>query len=221
MPDSLVAVRDRRDQVLARLSDAYAGDLFDVDELERRLDLAHKVVTVADLDALVADLGTASQALVIAQPTALDDPGRPQTKTMRVILSSVKRIGTWIVPKQLTARVFWGQAELDFREASLGTGVTTVDARVTMGHLMIIVPPSLAIDIDVSSFMGSVETRHRAPAEPDPTRPLLRVTGSVVMGNVEVHTRLPGESGFGARWRERRERRELRKAERRALRAGK
>jgi len=123
VPDSLVAVRDRRDQVLARLSDAYAHDLFDVDELERRLDLAHKATTLAELD--------------------------------------------------------------------------------------------------VSSFMGSVEARHRAPAEPDPARPLLRVTGSVVMGNVEVYTRLPGESQFGAWWRERRERKQLRRAERRALRAGK
>jgi hypothetical protein len=49
----------------------------------------------------------------------------------------------------------------------------------------------------------------------------LRVTGSVVMGNVEVDTRLPGESQFGAWWRERRERKQLRRAERRALRAGK
>jgi hypothetical protein len=220
VPDSLVAVRDRRDQVLARLSDAYAGDLFDVDELERRLDLAHKATTLAELDALVADLGAAT-ALAVAPVTALDDPGRPATKTMRVIMSAVKRVGTWIVPKQLTARVFWGHAELDFREASLGPGVTTVDARVTMAGLTIIVPPALAIDVDVSSFMGSVEARHRAPAEPDPARPLLRVTGSVVMGNVEVYTRLPGESQFGAWWRERRERKQLRRAERRALRAGK
>jgi hypothetical protein len=90
-----------------------------------------------------------------------------------------------------------------------------------MGNLEIIVPPTLATDVDVSSFMASVEARHRAPAEPDPQRPLLRVTGSVLMGNVEVRTRLPGESQWGARRRERRERRAerkaLRKAERKAL----
>jgi hypothetical protein len=223
MAESLVAVRDRRDQVIARLTDAYAGDLFDVDELDRRLDLAHKANSVAELDALIDDLAmpATTTALVSAKSLALDDPRRPETKKMRVIMSAVERRGAWIVPKQLTTRVFWGSAELDFREASIGPGVTTIDVRVTMGSLEIIVPPTLAIDLDVSSFMGSVEARHRAPADPDPSRPLLRVTGSVVMGSVDVHTRLAGESGSDARRRERRERKELRKAEQRALPPGK
>ncbi|HEY1816211.1 MAG TPA: LiaF domain-containing protein [Kofleriaceae bacterium] len=221
MAESLVAVRDRRDEVIARLTDAYAGDLFDVDELDRRLDLAHKANSVADLDALVADLAVPETALVPTSSLALDDPRRPETKKMRVIMSAVERRGAWIVPKQLTTRVFWGSAELDFREASIGPGVTTIDVRVTMGSLEIIVPPTLAIDLDVSSFMGSVEARHRAPADPDPSRPLLRVTGSVVMGSVDLHTRLAGESGSDARRRERRERKELRKAEQRALPPGK
>ena len=222
MAESLVALRDRRDQVIARVSEAYAQDLFDIDELDRRLDLAHKALTVADLDALVADLG-AQTALVVQPSLALDDPGRPQAKSLRVIMSSVERRGAWIVPKQLTTRVFWGNAELDFREASLGPGATTIDVRVTMGSLEIILPPSLAIDVDVSSLMGSVESRHRAPAQLDPSRPFLRVTGSVVMGSIEVLTRLPGESRRDTWKRERRERKEKRRlarAERKALRSG-
>ncbi|HEY1549940.1 MAG TPA: LiaF domain-containing protein [Kofleriaceae bacterium] len=222
MAESLVALRDRRDQVIARISDAYAQDLFDVDELDRRLDLAHNARTVAELDALVADLGSQS-ALVVQPSVAFDDPGRPQTKTLRVIMSSVERRGAWIVPQQLTTRVFWGSAELDFREASLGPGTTTIDVRVTMGSLEIILPPSLAIDVDVSSLMGSVESRHRAPAQLDPSRPALRVTGSVVMGSIEVTTRLPGESKLDTWKRERRERKEKRRlarAERKALRSG-
>ncbi len=221
MAESLVALRDRRDQVIARISDAYAHDLFDVDELDRRLDVAHNALTVADLDTLVADLGTT--ALVVQPSVALDDPGRPQTKSLRVIMSSVERRGAWIVPKQLTTRVFWGNAELDFRDASIGAGVSTIDVRVTMGSLEIILPPSLAIDVDVSSFMGNVESRHRAPAQLDPSRPLLRVTGSVVMGNIEVITRLPGESRSDTSKRERKERkdkRRLARAERKALRSG-
>jgi hypothetical protein len=222
MAESLVALRDRRDQAIARISEAYAQDLFDIDELDRRLDLAHKALTVADLDALVADLG-AQTALVVQPSLALDDPGRPQAKSLRVIMSSVERRGAWIVAKQLTTRVFWGNAELDFREASLGPGTTTIDVRVTMGSLEIILPPSLAIDVDVSSLMGSVESRHRAPAQLDPSRPFLRVTGSVVMGSIEVLTRLPGESRRDTWKRERRERKEkrrLERAERKALRSG-
>jgi hypothetical protein len=112
------------------------------------------------------------------------------------------------VPRELDVRVFWGSVVLDFRDASLGSGTTTLDVRVTMASLEIILPPWLPIDVDVSSFAGNVEERHRVPRELDPASPLLRVVGSVRFGNIEIATRLPGESGRQARKRERRERRD-------------
>ena len=39
----------------------------------------------------------------------------------------------------------------------------------------------------------------------DPDRPVLRITGMVIMGGVSVETRLPGESSRDARKREKRE----------------
>jgi Cell wall-active antibiotics response 4TMS YvqF len=221
MAESLVALRDRREQVITRLSEAYAQDLFDVDELERRLDLAHGTASVAELDALLADLGPAAApgetALVLAGPTAIDDPAREATKKLRVIMSSVERRGRWSVPKVLDLRVLWGNAELDFRDASLGPGVTTIHVRVFMGNFEIVLPPNLAIDVDVSSFAGSVTERHRVPPEADPARPLIRIVGTVRFGNLEITTRLPNETARDADKRERRERKQLRKAADKAL----
>ncbi|HEU4734617.1 MAG TPA: LiaF domain-containing protein [Kofleriaceae bacterium] len=218
MAESLVALRDRREQVITRLSEGYAGELFDVDELERRLDLAHAARSVAELDALVADLGPAtSTALVVAGPIAIDDPERAAAKKVRVILSSVERRGRWSVPRQLDLRVLWGNAELDFREASLGPGITTIHVRVLMGNFEVILPPNLAIDVDVSSFAGAVTERHRVPPDHDPARPQIRIVGTVRFGNLEITTRLPGESARDAQRRERRERRELREADSKAL----
>jgi cell wall-active antibiotic response 4TMS protein YvqF/uncharacterized protein DUF1707 len=223
MSESLVALRDRREAVIARLSDAYAADLFEVDELERRLDLAHSARTVADLDKLVSDLAlakvepAATTALVPASPTAIDDPLRVDFKRLRVIMSSVERRGRWTVPKQLAVRTFWGNVELDFRDASLGPGITTIHVRATMANVEIILPPNLAIDVDVSSFAGNVEERHRVPPDLDPTRPMLRIVGRVRFGNLEISTRLPGETERDERRRDRAERRQLREARRRAL----
>src|SRR5262249_36706842 len=138
MAESLVALRDRREQVISRLSEGYARDIFDVDELERRLDLAHSARSVAELDALISDLGdapAASTALVPAGPTAIDDPERADTRTMRVIMSSIERRGRWTVPRRLHTRVFWGHVELDLRDASLGPGITTIHVGVFMGNL--------------------------------------------------------------------------------------
>src|SRR5258708_3850177 len=109
MAESLVALRDRREQVISRLSDGYARDLIDVDELERRLDLAHGAHSVAELDQLVADLhspgdpapSAPSTALVVAGPTAIDDPERAEAKRLRVIMSAVERRGRWTVPRSL------------------------------------------------------------------------------------------------------------------------
>jgi hypothetical protein len=216
--ESLVALRDRRELVIARLSEAYATDVFDVDELDRRLDLAHSLSTLAELDQLIADLAPATStttALVPVASTAIDDPTRPAEKRLRVIMGNVERGGHWVVAREQTVRVFWGNAELDFRNASIGPGVTTLRVRVIMGNVELVLPPQLAIDVDVSSFAGSVEERHRSPPEPDPSRPLLRVVGEVWFGNLEISTRLAGESARDARKRERRERKH-----RRALAAG-
>lgn len=222
MAESLVALRDRRHQVIARLSECFASDVLEVDELERRLDLAHAARTVAELDALVADLApVTTTALAPAAPAAIEDPSRAERKKLRVVMSHISRTSRWTVPRTLELRVLWGNAELDFRDASLAPGTTTIDVGVLMGNLEIILPPHLAIDVDVSSFMGSVEERHRVPPDADPARPLLRLTGAVRLGNLEITTRLPGETAGDASRRERRERKQLRKAARQELPAGK
>jgi hypothetical protein len=217
--DSLVALRDRREQAITRIAECFAADLVDVDDMERRLDLAHSAGTVAELDALVADLApapAASTALVIAPSMAIDDPTRADQKRLRVIMGSVERTGAWTVPRRLDARAFWANLLLDFRDASLAPGVTTVIVSVTMANIEIVVPPGLAVDVDVSSFAGNVEARHRVAPMQDPSRPLLRFEGGVRFGNFELTTRLPGETARDARKRERHER----KARRKALRAG-
>jgi hypothetical protein len=132
-------------------------------------------------------------------------------------MSSVERRGRWSVPRALELRVLWGNAELDFRDASLGPGITTIHVRVFMGNLEVVLPPNLAIDVDVSSFAGSVTERHRVPPDADPARPLIRIVGTVRLGNLEITTRLPNETARDADKRERRERKQLRKAADKAL----
>lgn len=164
---------ERRDAVIARLSEAFANGDLEVDELDRRMQLAH-AAPEGELDALVADL-SASKALVVAAPAKLS-----------CVLGSLERRGPWAVPSVLDARVLFGNAELDFTGASLGPGVTELDVRVTLASLEIILPPRVALELDVSSFAANVEEKHRVARDDDPDRPILRIRGSVKLGNLVI-----------------------------------
>jgi hypothetical protein len=215
MAAKLVALRDARDQIIARLTDHFAKDDLEMEEFERRLTAAHRAESVADLDTLVADLpatGAPSTALApaprrvaIAPASSVED-----RRTMVAIMGGFQRNGPWTAPRHLRIFCFWGGAQLDFREARLPEGTTEVSVFAMMGGVQIIVPPGLAVEMDGTAIMGGFEHMERAPAEPYPGRPVLRVRGFVMMGGVSVQTRLPGETERDARRREKKERKQLR-----------
>jgi hypothetical protein len=217
MSDSIVALRDRREQVIAVLSDAFARDLLDVDEFERRLSVAHTAEAVAALDGLVADLDAKAPSTALV-PVAAAPPDRVRDQaTVMALMGGAMRKGSWTPARKTRVLAVMGGVELDFREAHLAPGVTEVNIRSLMGGVFIIVPPQLAVEMDGSAIMGGFDHSARAPVAPDPDRPILRVTGLAVMGGVHIETRLPGESERDAHRRRKAERKQLRAAAKKAL----
>jgi len=190
MTDQLLS--DRRDHVIDCLSTDYANGAFEVEELERRMALAHAAHTAAELDAIVTEL------------VPVSSPALVEAKRMRVVMGSIERTGPWIVPHQLAARVVMGNLVLDLRDARLGASGTTIDVQVTMGNVEVIVPPGVDVEVDASSFLGNIEERtERATAGAAP----VRIVGRVRLGNLEVATLRPGETKRDARRRRRMQRR--------------
>ena len=222
---SLVALRDRREQVIEWLSDQFARDALELDEYERRIDLAHQATSVAGLDELVADLdmppaaaesATPREALAPRSAEQLPVP-RGGRKRVIAIMGGVERKGRWVVPEHVRVIAVMGGISLDFREALLAPGVTHVHVVALMGGVEIMVPPHVAVQCEGLAIMGGFEEVHRAPAVPDPDRPTLMITGFAMMGGVEIRTRLPGESAWQAWKRERRERKQLQETPRKQL----
>jgi hypothetical protein len=216
MPDkpaeSLVALRERREAAIELLGTRYAQDVLELDEFERRVELAQHAATVAELAALVADLDApaATTALApVAKRELVPADAVPAKKTLVAIFGGVSRKGGWIVPRRLRTFTVMGGAELDFREARLGPGVHDVTVFCVMGGVEIIVPPGLNVDVEGVGLMGGFE-QGSGRVDVDPQAPTLRVRGVAIMGGVDVNERLPGESGRQARKRRRRERREKR-----------
>jgi len=211
--------QETRERVIARLSDHFAHDLLDVDEFERRVTVAQTADSPGDIEALLADLperaGAAgpAPAVVPTVVTALA-PAERDRDTLYAIFGGIDRRGTWTLPRQMKIVAVFGGAHLDLREARFPPGVVELDVTAVMGGIEIIVPPGLAVQMHGSAIMGGFQDINRAPANPDPDAPLLRVRGLTMMGGVHVSMRLPGESERTAARRERRELREERRAQR-------
>lgn len=220
-PTSLVTLRDSRERAIARLSDAFAHDHLDLEEFERRLGIAHRTDSIAELTVLTQDLVAAPEVAPSAEPapgtTRALVPGRQkEQQTLAAIIGGTSRKGHWTPPRRLRVIAVMGGAELDFREAAFAPGVTEVHITAVMGGVQIIVPPQLAVEMEGLAIMGGFEHSERAPVQPDPDRPVLRVSGVAVWGGVHIETRLPGETEEDAHTR-RRAHRALQKAQRPAL----
>lgn len=205
---ALVALRERREVVFQVLTDSFANDLIDVDVFDERLARAHQVMSVAELDALIADLTPLppeARRTPLAKIEMGSVPDKPRSVT--AIFSNLERRGAWQVPSRMTVVSVFGNAELDFRDARFASGVTELRVRVAFGNVEITVPPNLAVECEGSAVFASFA--HAETAAVDPERPLLRVVGLAVFGNVEIQTRLPGESEQDAHRRRRHERKQL------------
>src|SRR6185312_7218549 len=204
-PGSLVALRDRREAAIQQLADGFAADLLTMDQFDDRVARAHSAATVAELDALVADLPAPSPPTKTTALVPLGvDASLEKNATKKRLLSffgSLERHGAWIVPDRISVGAVFGSTVLDFREARFSSQAVTLEV--------------LAVECDGSSIFGSIESHAHAVADPD--RPILRITGTALFGSIEVQTRLPGESAGDARRRKRRERKALQASRRAAL----
>ena len=103
-------------------------------------------------------------------------------------MGAVQRKGTWEVPQRLTISVMMGAVELDFREAVFGPGISTVDITALMGAASIMVPPTLRVECGGAGILGTFDYLDLNTAKAAADGPVLRITGTAVMGAVEIKT---------------------------------
>jgi hypothetical protein len=186
---ALVALRDRREAVIATLENGYASSLLDDVAFEDRIARAHAAADIVSLDALVNDLESVPSTALVPRSTG---PALvPISPRVTAILGSVERRGEFGLPQSLEVRATLGSTVIDLRDAQLFPGESTIHIKATLGSVEIIVPPELAVVTDVSAILGSVEHRSKG-AVLDVGRPVLRVVGRVVLGSVEIKVRPRG-----------------------------
>ena len=162
---NLVALRDAREQAIAQLSDAFAHNLIEVEEFERRVTLAHRSNSVADVERTVSDLVSPNPSVITVAATAPHPllASERETDQVLAIFGGVERRGTWTLPRHLQAFAILGGIVLDFREALLLPGVTELQIVAVMGGVELIVPPGLSVEVSGTAVMGGFGHVERVP----------------------------------------------------------
>lgn len=207
------ALRDARDNAREQLGGAFADSLLDADELDERLERLENARTPDTVGELVADLqpeaAQPTQEPSPASPVATE-PARnlpavvepPATSQLTAIFSGTKRTGHWQPARRNKITVLCGGVDLDFRDVELPPGETIVELQVILGGVDIIVPTGVRVILETNAVMGGVEQDD--PSQPVASdAPILRFTGFLFLGGIEVHERLSGEGRIAA-WRRRR-----------------
>ncbi len=188
------ALRASRAQTIERLTNGFARDELGLEEFEDRLNRAYAADAEPQLLALVSDLSPETVAIVLdaEMVPAANSALLPVSAAPRAvaILGSVERRGQ-LAARASGALAVLGSVVIDLRDVSLPAGVTTVQVSAVLGSVEILVPPTLAVESDGSSILGSFEGIQRVPRDPDPDLPVLRVQGRAILGSIEIRTELP------------------------------
>lgn len=208
-----VPLEQTRERIITQLCEHFAYDNLTAEALEERLDRAHSAATLDDLRGLVSDLPViAADATPAPGARTFVSPSMGAHVSERQIIIGImggaEKKGLWTPAKQIYVVAFMGGAELDFREARFGPGVTEVIVFAVMGGAEIIVPPGVHVDMNGLALMGGFSQNGTVPLPTDPNAPVLRIGGFAMMGGVEVTIRYPGERPRDARAREKLERSE-------------
>ena len=195
-------IAEAREEAIERLSSAFAQDEIGLADFEDRVDAAFAASDGAGLRSLVQGLEESPAALVRVKTAEMSVPRPGETAAVRAarspdalaVLGNLQRSGAWRLESGSRAVAVLGNVELDLRDVTLPEGVTEITCRAVFGNIEITVPPNLTVECVGAGILGSFASMHRIPPEGEGGRAVLRILGSAVFGNVEVHTRPRGMS---------------------------
>lgn len=179
-----------REHVVQVLMQQYAEGRLTSGELDDRSTRARAARTVADLDALVADLPVPPPSRHLQRISASEDLARMGTdpdhrQVLAGGVSSYVRRGVWTVPAYLHLSPGVSTVKLDFQQAICHHRVVDIVVSAGVGTVVLVLPDGWAANTDqVAKGIGTVS--NKVDTVPRPGKPLLVIKGSSVAGSVRV-----------------------------------
>ena len=215
---SAATLEGEREHAQVLVGEAYAREILDQDEVDRRMEAIQSALSVEEVHRLVEDLGPVAAVLVPPRESSVVVVP-PLAPRLSAVFSSLERVGPWTLGPHQDVRVVLGSVTLDLRTVVWATDTAVIRVDVILSSLDVIVPPGVAVDVDCAPLFSSVDIQDSVPARPQETgRPRrVRLEGRVVFGSVSVREQFAGEGSAAAWWRRLRERRALARRRAKAL----
>jgi hypothetical protein len=151
-----------------------------LDEFAQRVEVAIRAGTVDELSA------TAETLPAVRTPSGRRRPSRITAG----LFAHVVRRGRLRLPKRAFVLSGFSDVDLDFRDAEITSGRTSVTAAVLFGNVDLYVPEGIAVDVSGLTVFGHRREWGRDATQPD--APVLRVRVVALFGTVDVW-RVPSE----------------------------
>lgn len=171
-----------RERTVQALTERYTADELTDVELEERLDRVYRATTMAELDAVVADLPALRQSAA-ASETASKTPAET-VETIVATLSGHQRSMTGTVPRQMRLRSRLGNIELDLTRATFSPGFTEIDLRAFMGYVQVRFPAGIRVENHGHALLGFFAVRGGTGQAAEGSA-VVRVSGRAILGFVE------------------------------------
>ncbi|CAM3944666.1 DUF1707 domain-containing protein [Nocardiopsis rhodophaea] len=212
-PEHIRASDADRDRVAEQLREALAEGRLTHEEHEERIDAVYRATTVGDLASITHDLPapparngadlrgpgdsaalpmTASLSSEAARQLAAESTGQENIVS---VLSAAERKGRWLVEPRTNVSALLGAIDLDFREAVLTQREVGVQCAVFLGTLEITVPHGVRVVNNTTAVLGTSEIRGTEAAT-DPNAPTIRLSGTCILGTIEVRAKGPKRKWF-------------------------
>jgi Domain of unknown function (DUF1707) len=170
-----------RAHVVDVLQKAIGHGLLSLDEFTERTDTALAAKTRGELNAVLVDLPGVTH-------TDPDSPVREKPVELRANMSTLRRDGRWVVPRELIIRNRLGATELDFTEAVIKHDEVRIRLQCGGGVVKILLPEHASANTDeVRMTAGTVKNKvGEGGAKGAGGRPRFVLSGSVTAGSLEV-----------------------------------
>jgi hypothetical protein len=189
-----------RQDVIDRLTSAFANDTISIEEYERRVAEASAAATTGDLERIAFNLPAAQKRA--------DERNKPSQRapdsfsyrrdasivgntpvTTGCVMGDRSLTGNWLSSDRVSSFTVMGSTKLDLRDVDLPPGPVRIEAFTLMGETRVIVPRGLPVKLNAFAFMGESRAGREVNQKTHGAETWVEISGFAMMGSVTINAR--------------------------------